>query len=213
MQDVAGAALYLAAKPSAYSIYPRLLLTAIEHLSHYSSDYSLACEHTESSRPYPQGAYELARNRLYEIEAHMLRVLGFQIHVALPHTLSINYLQALEVFNTPEGRAVARRAIELLNTAFFSPQLLYLTHQPNSLAVSAIYLAARQVGVKLPETEWWEVFDVDREDLGFIVVALLSVKNFVTEEAGVRSDGKSLLTVEAVKQYMHQRDLGIVSSS
>lgn len=143
----------------------------------------------------------------------MLRVLGFQTHVALPHTLSINYLQALEVFNTPERRAVARQAIELLNTALFSPQLLYLTHQPNSLAVSAIYLAARQVGVKLPETEWWEVFDVDREDLGFIVVALLSVKNFVTEEADLRSDGKSLLTVEAVKQDMHQRDLGIVSSS
>jgi len=54
--------------------------------------------------------------------------------------------------------------------------MLYLTHQPNALAVAAIYLAARQEEVSLPSVEWWEVFDVEREELGFLVVAFLSLE-------------------------------------
>ena len=74
------------------------------------------------------------------------------------------------------GSAIARRAIAHLNTALLSPQFLYLTHQPYALATAAIYLAAREVGVKLPGNEWWEVFDVDREELGFLVVAMMSMQ-------------------------------------
>lgn len=53
--------------------------------------------------------------------------------------------------------------------------MLYLTSQPNALAVAAIYNAAKDVGAKMPECEWWEVFDVDREELGFLVVGMRSV--------------------------------------
>jgi hypothetical protein len=69
-----------------------------------------------------------------------------------------------------------------LNAALFSPQLLYLTHQPNSLAVAAIYLAARETGAKLVDCEWWEVFDVEREELGFLVVAMRSMESFARAE-------------------------------
>lgn len=68
-----------------------------------------------------------------------------------------------------------------LNGALLSPQLLYLTHQPNALAVAAIYLAARENDVKLPEGEWWEVFDVEREELGFLVVGMRSLEGWVRE--------------------------------
>lgn len=57
--------------------------------------------------------------------------------------------------------------------------MLYLTHQPHALATAAIYNAARDVGAKMPECEWWEVFDVDREELGFLVVGMRSVENYL----------------------------------
>jgi cyclin L len=63
-----------------------------------------------------------------------------------------------------------------------SPQLLYLTHQPNALAVAAIYLAAKEVDVKLVDGNWWEVFDVEREDLGFLVLAFGSLEGFAAAE-------------------------------
>lgn len=59
--------------------------------------------------------------------------------------------------------------------------MLYLTHQPNALAVASIYLAAREEGVSLPSVEWWEVFDVEREELGFLVVAFLSIEGWYKE--------------------------------
>lgn len=129
-----------------------------------------------------EGEYEMARNRMYHVESYILRVLGFQTHVALPYSLCINYLQTLDVFPSHDGSRVAKRAFAHLNGALLSPQLIYLTHQPPAIATAAIYLAARELEVKLPEVEWWEIFDVDRETLGFLVVALQSLEGYAREE-------------------------------
>lgn len=115
---------------------------------------------------------------LFRTEAVILRTLGFNTHVALPHTIALTYLQTLAVSNP----RVAQRVFEHLNSGLLSPQLLYVTHQPNALAVAAIYLAAREEGVKLVDGEWWEVFDVDREELGFLVVGMQSMEGFVRAE-------------------------------
>jgi cyclin L len=108
------------------------------------------------------------------IEARILYALSFNTHVALPHSLAITYLQALEFLNVRKEK-ISKRVVEYLNTALLSPQMLYLTSQPNALAVAAIYNAAKDLGTKMPECEWWEVFDVDREELGFLVVGMRSV--------------------------------------
>ena len=99
---------------------------------------------------------------------------------------------------TSTSTRLAGRALEHLNTALLSPQLLYLTHQPTALAVAAIYLAAREVGVKV-EGEWWGVFDVEREDLGFLVVGLLSTKKWVEIEGKV---GMGRWEVEDVEEML-----------
>lgn len=111
-------------------------------------------------------------------ESLILSSIGFDTKVALPYTLALTYLQALGV-STQE---LASRVLEHLNSGLLSPQLLYLTHQPNALAVAAIYLAAKEVGVKLVDGNWWEVFDVEREDLGFLVLALGSFEGFAAAE-------------------------------
>lgn len=136
-----------------------------------------------------------------KMESTILRTLGFQTHVALPHTIALTYLQTLGTTSS----AVSKRVFEHLNAALFSPQLLYLTHQPNALAVAAIYLAAREKGAKLVDNEWWEVFDVDREELGFLVVALTSMENFAVAEDEKWQGRPVPMTVAGVKEEVRRR--------
>jgi len=133
-------------------------------------------------------------------ESTVLRTLAFNTHVTLPHAIALTYLQTLGASSS----TVARRVFEHLNAALFSPQLLYLTHQPNALAVSAIYLAAREEGVKLVDGEWWEVFDVDREELGFLVVGMRSMENFAKGEKDKWKGRVVPMTVEAVEAALEK---------
>lgn len=83
--------------------------------------------------------------------------------------------------------------------------MLYLTHQPPSLATAAIYLAAREVNIKMPEVEWWEVFDTDREELGFLCVGMLSVEGFAQQERDRWEGRKVPMHVEDVEAEMKRR--------
>lgn len=155
-----------------------------------------------------EGTYVSQRHDLLKMEARILRVLGFETHVALPYPLAINYLQALDCFRDPaSGAALARRTFAQLTSALLSPQLLYLTHQPPSLATAAIYLGARELKIKLPAEEWWRVFDVDREELGFLVVAMLSMEAFGKAEQNKWADRPPPLTVQEVEAELERRKL------
>lgn len=148
-----------------------------------------------------EGAYQSARQVLLRIESVILRTLGFDTHVALPHTIALTYLQTLGTTRP----AVARRVIEHLNTALLSPQLLYMTHQPNALAVAAIYLAAREESVKLVDGEWWEVFDVDREELGFLVVGMRSIEGFLKAETELWKNSPIPMVIDEVDAEIERR--------
>ena len=136
----------------------------------------------------------------------MLRILGFQIQISLPHTLYINYLQALDVSENPRFHNLAKRALAHLNSALLSPQYLYLTHHPNALATAAIYLAAKESTVKLPSSKWWEVFDVDREELGFLVAAMTSMHAFASDESQKWNRRKVPLKVAEVEEAITERN-------
>ena len=181
-----------------------------EYLSALGHDYAaVAAGNTKLDNVtacLTEGQYEDDRDRLYQLESQILRVLAFQTQVALPYALCINYMQTLDVFALSSSASLlAKRAFAHLNTALLSPQLLLLTHQPPILATAAIYLAAKEVGVKLPEVEWWEVFDVDRESLGFVVVALQSVDGFAVHEQQEWGKRKVPLTVEGLRSVMERR--------
>lgn len=150
-----------------------------------------------------EGGYQAQRLILLRIESVILRTLGFNTHVALPHTITLTYLQTLGV----SSAAVAQRAFEHLNSGLFSPQLLYVTHQPNALAVASIYLAARETGVKLVDGDWWEVFDVDREDLGFLVVAMQSMEGFARAEIEKWKGRLLPLDIEQVDAEIERRQM------
>ena len=156
-----------------------------------------------------EGSYYAARAILLQTESIILRAISFVTCITLPHHLSLTYLQtlgALPPTSTPQSIALAERTLALLNTALFSPQLLYLTHQPNALAVAAIYLAAREVGVKLSNTEWWEVFDVEREELGFLVVGLGSCERWIAKEKATWQGRAYPMTIEQLDMEMREKE-------
>ena len=75
------------------------------------------------------------------------------------------------------------------------------------MAVAAIYLAAREVGVKLPSTEWWEVFDVDRETLGFLVVGLGSCEGWIRSEKAMWTETSCPLSLDELEEEIRRRDV------
>ncbi|KAM0280898.1 hypothetical protein ACHAQH_003787 [Verticillium albo-atrum] len=147
--------------------------------------------------------YFAFQNRILALEARILYALSFDTHVSLPHPLGVTYLQTLDFLGQPKG-SIGKRTIEYLNTALLSPQMLYLTHQPNALATAAIYNAAKDVEAKMPECEWWEVFDVDREELGFLVVGMRSLEGWVKQqqEALPLIMGEGMVTRKRIDEEM-----------
>ena len=182
----------------------RQVVTTLEYVLSTRSDRSVQTYNPETTF-VSEGQYESARLKLTKAEAQILHILGYQTHVALPYTLCINYLQTLDTVTSTTGHDLAKRAFAHLNAALLSPQLVYLTHQPNAIATAAIYLSAKEIGVKLPEVEWWEVFDVDREELGFLVVALTSMLGFAEQEAEIWTDRSVPLTVSELQNELEWR--------
>ena len=191
---------------------PRSVLNVYAYLLSPSSPLFLSTL-SPSSKPDPEtyylseGAYASARITLLQNESLLLRTLSFVTHVSLPHTLALTYLQTLSTLPkapTPISCALVKRTIAHLNTSLLSPQLLYLTHQPPSLAVAAVYLAAREVAVKLGGEEWWTVFDVEREELGFLVVAMGSINGWVKAEEEKWAERTCPLNVEEVEEELER---------
>ncbi|KAI9050655.1 hypothetical protein LZ554_005812 [Drepanopeziza brunnea f. sp. 'monogermtubi'] len=198
--DVSAATLYLTAKISASPRSLRSITNVYAYLLSPSSPLSSPPTSTPpkddpASYYLSESAYITYRTRLLLIEGQILNAIGFTTHVALPHPLAITYLQTLDIFTSPKtGSRVAKRAIAWLNTALLSPQMLYLTHQPCALATAAVYLACREEGVRLPEVEWWEVFDCEREELGFLVVGMGSLERVARREIERWGLGKGMIT-------------------
>jgi hypothetical protein len=80
-----------------------------------------------------------------------------------------------------------------------------VTHQPNALAVAAIYLASREESAKLVDVDWWEVFDVDREELGFLVVGMKSMEGFMRAELNLWNDRSIPMVLDEVDSEIERR--------
>ena len=59
--------------------------------------------------------------------------------------------------------------------------------------------------MKLGGGEWWMVFDVEREELGFLVVGMGSVEGWVREEGEIWGKNECPLSVEEVEKELNKR--------
>ncbi|KAL8688539.1 MAG: hypothetical protein Q9218_005577 [Villophora microphyllina] len=209
-KDVSAASIYMTAKLSAEPQLPRSICNVYAYLlsdnRRQSFDKLPVCD--PESYYLSEGTYHSARAILLQTETILLRALSFDVKIVTPHHLAMTYLQTLGVFQSaPSSKSppVAFRTLALLNLALFSPQLLYVTNQPTALAVAAIYLASREVGVKLADNEWWEVFDVEREDLGFLVVAMRSCEAWIRAEKERWLDRPCPLDIDRLEVELKRR--------
>jgi hypothetical protein len=183
------AALYLASKLTETPAKPRNIINVTTYLlktpsaSPISSKEAPADVDLDEACYVDEHTYLYHRTRLLDMETEILKALGYQTHTALPYALTINYVQTLDCLTKP----LLLRCFGYLTDALLSPSMLYLTHQPNALAAAALYLAARDEKVKLPEG-WWEIFDVEREDLGFLVAGMKGVEEFVRSQVDAWGD-------------------------
>ncbi|KAI0971517.1 cyclin [Xylaria arbuscula] len=216
--DVSAASIFLVSKLSGHPSRPRDVLNVYAYLLSSTSPLFRAAPSPDTPDPsayyLSESAYDAWRRRMLALEARILYKLGFDTHVAVPHGLAVTYLQALDFCGAASRAEITRRVVAHLNTALLSPQMLYLTHQPNALAVAAIYSAARDAAVaaKMPECPWWEVFDVDREELGFLVVGMRSLEGLVRKLRGDFegfAQGGGMVTRKDVDVEMTRRGLKV----
>lgn len=200
------ASIYMISKISAHPKSPRSVINVFAYLTVCSLSPDKDNVPAPDDYYVTEEEYHERRNRLVKNETTILRTLGFQLHVSLPHAPCINFLQTLDVFQDASGSRLANLAFAQLNALLLSPQLVYLTHQPAALATAAIYLSAKELAFKLPEDEWWEVFDTDREDLGFLVVAMTSMNCFAAQEKLKWQNAKVPSTVKAIERETQRQD-------
>jgi len=196
---LSAAALYISSKLASIPTSPRSIVNVYAYLTRPASSPLLFVNATPpTDAPDPdkhahyvsEGDLDRVRVKLFHAESLLLAGIGFDPQVSLPHPLALTYLSALGVAS---NQNLAKRVLEHLNGALLSPQWLYLTHQPNVLAVAAIYLAAKETEVKLVGgVNWWEVFDVGREELGFVVVGMGSLGGFAEDERSKWRQGVAL---------------------
>ncbi|KJK80410.1 hypothetical protein H634G_04649 [Metarhizium anisopliae BRIP 53293] len=212
--DASAAAIYLVAKVGPIPRSPRDVSNVYAYLLSSSSTlFKTGHVPKDDPKTYYQSEadYFSFQNRLLALESRILYALTFNTHAALPHALAITYLQTMDFLSQPKS-SISRKTIQHLNTALLSPQMLYLTHQPNALATAAIYNAARDVGAKMPDCDWWEVFDVDREELGFLVVGMRSVEGWFRQRKEEAPElFKGMLTRKLIEGEMRKRGLQVTN--
>ncbi|KAI7823645.1 cyclin-like protein [Kickxella alabastrina] len=120
---------------------------------------------------YDAEFYDL-KNEMVISEMQILRKLGFNVQVELPYGLLVNYLRSLELTEHP---SVPQLAWNYLNDLLRTP--VYVCFQPETIACGAIYLAAHESQVRLPESPpWWVIFDANGEDVAQVAKAIQAIQ-------------------------------------
>lgn len=119
-----------------------------------------------SSREYSEVKQEVLR-----AERFILRELGFDVATFLdpPHRYVLEYSSMLKL-----PHSVLQKAWNYVNDSMRTK--LCCTHQPDQIALASVLLAARSLGVKLPDRPpWWEAFDAKAQPLKDIAEAILAL--------------------------------------
>lgn len=120
--------------------------------------------------PLAEQRYEIWAAGVLSCEGVLLRELGFELYIDLPHAFILHFLNYLhpriEEAPPAEQRTwgeLRQRSWNALNDALLSPRLMFAFH-PHVLACGAIVVAASLLSLPLPH-EWWMLFDVHTHTL------------------------------------------------
>lgn len=140
---------------------------------------------------YYSDAYYDAKDALVVAEIQILKRLGFDIEVNLPHALMINYVQLLGIAHenlevAGESKTAAQVAWNYLNDAYVdlgSPSLhtaVYCLFPPHVIAGASIYLLTLEpnllhapIALPMEPMPWWTLFDITKDELDAVARHIL----------------------------------------
>ncbi|KAK7206916.1 cyclin-like protein [Myxozyma melibiosi] len=177
IDDTVKGCLYIATMLCEVPVNPRDIVAAVEA----ACDDPLATGFKSIIRRKPASFGPQFLNALYKAQLQVLTTLGFDMHVVVPYTLCLEYLQAMNISEASDRALLGQRAWNYLNDMMKSRICIF--QQPNAMAVTALWLASRETEVDLLDGErWWTIFDVDTEDMGHILVLLRESKAIAISE-------------------------------
>ncbi|KAF8312742.1 cyclin-like protein [Cantharellus anzutake] len=124
---------------------------------------------------FSQTFYEL-KDALVVGEMQILKRLGFNVRVQLPYGTMINYLQVLGLAGHEK---VPQTCWNHLNDALQTP--VYALFPFPTLACASILITTRIQGIPLPDG-WYELFDVEHEDMLAVADQVLRLYRERSEE-------------------------------
>ncbi|KAI0273798.1 cyclin-like protein [Gloeopeniophorella convolvens] len=206
--DIGMGALYLSSKLEECPVRMRdlinvfdLLLQRCAHTVASASSAHLSSDFKYTPMTYFGNTFYDLKEALVVSEMQILKRLGFDVQVVLPYGTLVNYMRLLGL--TSREDAVSR-AWGYLNDALQTP--VYALYAVPTVVSAAILLTARQLGISLPSTPpncWWELFDVDWEDLWSVCGYIMRLYRERPSEEQVEVMG--LLSKKDVRQWLDGR--------
>ncbi|PVU89169.1 hypothetical protein BB559_005214 [Furculomyces boomerangus] len=165
IKDAVLGALFLATKTEESLRRTHEIISSVDIVIKMDRGYPLNCIDI-----YGQEYYD-DKSSMFESEMVILKNLGFNVQVQLPHNLAINYLQCLGL---AKHENIPQTAWNYINDGLWTKA--YITFQPQTIACASILLATRKYGVCLPDNPaWYKVFDANKDDIDCVAKMILQL--------------------------------------
>jgi transcription initiation factor TFIIIB Brf1 subunit/transcription initiation factor TFIIB len=115
--------------------------------------------------------YQEWKMEIIKTERHILKELGFRLYGIMehPHKFILYYIKCLD--GTPE---MSQKAWSYLNDSLRTDCCVRFRSQ--AIACAAIFMAARELQVKLPDNPpWWTLFETSKEEICEICKKILQL--------------------------------------
>jgi len=125
--------------------------------------------------------YSRLKGHVIKAERHVLRDLGFCVHMKHPHKLIVMYLQVLS-FHTHQK--FVQMSWNFMNDSLRTD--VFVRYLPETIACACIYLSARKLNIALPKKPaWYELLGVEEDDIKdccYRIICLYQRKKVSQEE-------------------------------
>jgi len=145
--------------------------------------------------------YDRWRKILIDNELLLLRELGYHLDTILPHQFILEFVSNLAC------DSISQKAWEYLNDSFRIPEVIDL--DASVLACAAIFLAARNMRVKLPNNPpWYECFGADGNEIRRVAQMILEIyelpkSKYYVREAQRRKEDKEKAEARKKEKLEH----------
>jgi cyclin L len=98
-------------------------------------------------------SYTEMKEKLFEAESALLIQMGFRVHCAHPYKFMLPFAKVIEL---ETNREFLQTALNYINDSYRTP--VHIIHRGQAIAVTALFMASRKLGIPLPERkgyEWW----------------------------------------------------------